>query len=233
MSRTKTEKPETKSNQPPPELKLVKHEFTSPERDELGGRLAQSISQLRGVEAELEQMKSAYKARVSECEARIEKLHTDRLNGFEMREKLCRVEFDISNRKKNFFPIDAPDAAFPALVERLTDADLQTRLPGLGTEPVTVTVLPDDGETRGDFRLWPVVRNSRPLVAATASFAVGDYELDESPDGSPAFGDQRGALTAAVNRVRAWLIEKFDVGTADGFEPQLQAAIDSVKGGAA
>ena len=93
-----TDKPKLKT-----ETKNISHKFTLEERDQLGLDLAQSFAKLRGIDAEFDQVKSSFKARITEMEARIDRLSTDRTNGFVMRDTPCFVAYNTKQKEKYYF----------------------------------------------------------------------------------------------------------------------------------
>jgi hypothetical protein len=109
-------------------VKSVKHVFTFDEREALGGELARAHGALRNIEKELEQVKSSYKAKTAEAEARIDCLSTNITNGFEMRNERCRVVLNPKKRQKLFYLEEAPRSAEPVIIEEMTPDDFQPEL---------------------------------------------------------------------------------------------------------
>jgi hypothetical protein len=117
------------------ELKTVKHSFTSDERLALGIDLARQHGVMAGIEAEFDQIKSAYKARTAEAEAKVGSLSTALVNGFDMRQVSCVVVFRPKDRKKDYFlesvweNATSPDyLTGPVLTEDMTRDDFQAEL---------------------------------------------------------------------------------------------------------
>ena len=85
------------------EVKNVKHEFTQDERNQIGGDLARSIGEMRGIEGEFDQVKASFKARITEKESRIDALSTNLVNGFDYRNERCVVLFNRQEGKKYYY----------------------------------------------------------------------------------------------------------------------------------
>src|ERR1035437_7846160 len=122
------------------ETKNIKHTFTLEERDQLGADLARAFGSLRGVEMEFDQVKSSYKTKTAEAEARIDRLATARNNGFELRDTPCVVAYRPADKEKDYwlesqyaenmkngFP-PAPGSWPSVLTERMTADDFQQEL---------------------------------------------------------------------------------------------------------
>ena len=119
------------------EIKAVKHTFTADERIALGMDLARQHGVMSGIESEFDQVKSAYKARTAESEARVGSLSTALVNGFDMRQEPCVVVYRPKDRKKDYYLEDAYKAKLelgtdgcvaPVLTEDMTRDDFQAEL---------------------------------------------------------------------------------------------------------
>lgn len=110
------------------EVKNVKHVFTEAERNALGDSLARTIGAKRGNEAEFDQVKSSFKAKITENEARIDRLSTDLVNGFEMRDKKCIVVFRPKDRQKDYYLEGTDPETQPLVTEEMTRDDYQADL---------------------------------------------------------------------------------------------------------
>ena len=115
------------------EIKNVRHNYTHEELEQLGGDLARAFSALRGVETEFDQVKASYKSKTAEAEAKIDRLSTNRMNGFEMREWPCFVVFRPKDKEKDYYTTEAAankpsKETPPALTEKMTNDDFQQEL---------------------------------------------------------------------------------------------------------
>ena len=122
------------------EVKTIKHLFSPDERLALGIDLARQHGVMAGIEAEFDQIKSAYKARTAETEAKVGSLSTALVNGFDMRNESCVVVFRPKDRKKDFYLEDAWKATesqlgkplemglVPVLTKDMTRDDFQAEL---------------------------------------------------------------------------------------------------------
>jgi len=134
MSNSTTPKTDTQTKI---EIRSLRHDFTSPERGELGGKLAREIGNHRGIEAEFDQVKADYKAKLAKSEAEIDAFSTNLVNGFDIRPERCVVIFRAADKKKDFYretdyelcknlsPVEWPK---PALTEDMTSDDFQAEL---------------------------------------------------------------------------------------------------------
>jgi hypothetical protein len=220
---------------PPVVVKNVKHTFTNDELNQIGADLARSIGQLRGIEAELDQVKASFKAKVTECEARINSLSTDRVNGFDMRNERCIVLFRPNDRKKDFFL--ESDAAMldeahhgltPMLIEDMTREDFQFEL--LQAESVF--------DHREEIQLFPpadldfgtlVVGEFGQKWFGALRIRIGKLELTERLDSEQkAFKNRADAVAMSVKRVKQWAKDNLK-DLSKGFTDQFDAVVEEHK----
>lgn len=215
------------------ETKTVKHTFEPEERNQIGGDLARSIAALRGIEAEFDQVKASYKAKSTEAETRIDKLSTDLMNGFEMRNKKCVVVFRPRDRKKDFILEEDWNEfgkeAHPALTEDMTPADFQAEL--LQAESafdhrVEIPIIPQAGNDGGVL----VVGQFSGKWFSALRVNVGVQALNERLDSEqPCFKKRFDAVQRPAKRLKEWLVEKFGKDLAKGFESHIDTAVDGQK----
>jgi hypothetical protein len=217
------------TTQPKIEVKSVKHLFTLDERDALGGEIAQQLAKLRGLEAELQQVKDSYKAKTSECEAKIDSLTTQRINGFEFRNKRCRVDFRPKERRKLYFLEDAPADAQAVAIEDMTAADFQADL--IQAEAKF--------EHREEIELFKPVGNDRGVMAvgkfngtwfAALRVNIGTLKVEERLDSEQACAKKRhDIIKRSSKRFLELLTERAGRDVAKGFEQGIAAVIDAQK----
>jgi hypothetical protein len=208
------------------EVKNIKHSFTNEERNEIGANLARTIGGLRGTEAEFDQVKASFKARITEADARIDKLSTDLVNGFEMRNKRCIVVFYPAERKKRY-SLEGGDMTV-VLEEEMTKDDFQAEL--LQAESAF--------DCREEITLFKPQNNDEGLLVvgrlASKWFSalrvrIGKLELTERLDSEQrSFKQRPDAVAHAVKRVNAWAKENLK-DLADGFKASFDAVQEAHK----
>lgn len=217
------------------EVKMIKHTFTQDELIDLGMQLARSHTTLAEIDSEFELVKSNFKSRTSEQEAIIGRVSSSRLAGYEMRNARCRVTFRPKDRMKDYRLEFDDDDAPPVLTEPMTDADMQ------------VALLPEDGtkfEAKEEIVLWTsaqdgpcsitVGRLSPELLGrktamwfAAISVRVGDQNLSESLDNNQPCATKRiDIIQRAAKRLKAWLVASLGKEAAEGFEADIDKAVE-------
>lgn len=208
------------------ELKLVKHVFTQDERNEIGGELARDWGNLSGIQAEFDQVKASYKAKITECESRIGTNSRNMMNGFEMREKHCRVEFCAKDGKKKFYLADAPEGAEPVAIEDMTAADYEMDL------------LQAEGrfECREEIPLWQQVNGDGGILVvgrlntrwfSALRLSVGGQSLHERLDSLQRSVKRRpDAVKTAAKRAQEWLNGTLGKDNAKGFADGIAKIIE-------
>lgn len=215
------------------EVKQVKHTFTMEERNAIGGDLARGLAGLRGIEAEFDQVKASYKAKTTEAEARIDKLTTDMMNGFEMRQAKCVVSYRPEDRKKDFILEedwkDFGTDAHPVLTEDMTPADFDLEL--IEAESAF--------ENRQEIEILPRVNNDGGILVvgqmagkwfSALRVCIGNAQIEERLDSEQECTKKRqDAITRAAKRLKGWLVEKFGKDAAKGFDAHIDQAVDGQK----
>lgn len=226
------QKPAAKNGTPAPkfEIKAVRHSFTQDERNQFGGDLARTIGGLRGIEAEFDQVKASYKAKTTEAEARIDKLSTDLVNGFEMRQKRCFVIFNPKLKRKSFW-LEGADASKdePVLTEEMTREDFQADLIQAESKfnhRCEIEICPRAGS---DFGLLIVGEYGGSWFAALR-VSVGAQKLEERLDSEQPSAKKRfDIIKRAADRFTTWTVERLGKEAAKGFKDPLEKAVQSQK----
>lgn len=212
------------------EIKNVKHDFTPQELMSLGGELARGISEHRGVEAEFDQVKATYKAKIAEKDAKIDSLSTALVNRFEMRNKRCVVVFRPKDRKKDFYVIISPEGTDvmmeekPALTEDMTRDDYQQELIDAEAKFEKRVEIPLFNATDRDSGVMVIgMFNSRWYSALRIT--VGKHKIEERLNSEQkAFKLRSDAVNAAGKRALEWFETNLKV-DAKGFKDPVLAAI--------
>jgi len=211
------------------EMRLVRHDLTPQERQNAGSDLAREIGKTRGVEQEFDQVKASYKARATECETRIDSLSTLLMNGFEMRQKACRVEFRPKDGKKDYFLPDHTDGDPPVLTEDMTAEDFQQDL-----------IQAESGfECREEIQLWLPAGSDRAVMAvgrlkdmwfAALRVHIGHRKIEERLDSEQACAKKRiDMIKRSAKRLQEWLVTTLGKDAAKGFEEAIYLAVEKQK----
>lgn len=238
--------PEKKAAPPRIETKQVRHNFSESEVNELGRQLARTLGEARTIEAEFDQVKAGFKARETECAARIDLLQTGITNGFEMRTARCLVMLRPAEGKKDYYLADDKGEALgrkksgalpnPVLTEDMLPADFQQSLPMDTGEDYPagferVEKIQFFTSAAGDHGSLEVGRKDGQWVSAL-NLKVGNTGLLETlgdADAAP-FTVRYECLKGAVKRALVWLEENLDSETASGFEEQLWRPVRAQSG---
>lgn len=210
------------------EVKTIKHVFTQDEREQMNSDLLGALDNRDTTEADFENVKQTWKAKVTEADARIGTLRASIRAGFDMRQTRCRVVFRPKDRKKDYYLADDSvngDSEVVMLTEDMTDADMQAEL--LAAESVF--------DKREEIVLFPPTdRDSGILVVgklqnrwyAALRIRVGNVSLDERLDSEQRnYKNRFDAIKTHGKKALEWLKEHFKK-DADGFEQPLMHAIE-------
>jgi hypothetical protein len=195
------------------ENKTIKHTYTLEERDQLGADLARAFGSLRGVEMEFDQVKSSYKTKTAEAEARIDKLATARNNGFEFQETPCVVVYRPAKKEKEYYlteleaevalKLDGP-ATSCVLTEKMTADDFQQELIEAESKFDAREEIQLFAPADGDRGLLVVGRFAGKWFGALR-VKIGKLELNERLDSEqPCTITRSDAVKVAVKRVNNW-----------------------------
>lgn len=208
------------------EIKSVKHVFTADERNRFGDDLARTIANLRGIEGELEQVKASFKSKITEAQARIDRLSTDLCGGFEMRDQRCQVRYFPKDRRKRYWLESAnPDKDVPVLEEDMSKDDYQTEL--LNAESKfnhreEIVLFPRAGN---DFGVM-VVGETKGMWFAALRVQIGGNKLEERLDSEQACAKKRyDIIKRTGGRFADWLVERLGKDNAKGFQEPLEKAV--------
>jgi hypothetical protein len=104
----------------------AKYEFTDQEINSMGRDLGQKHAELDVANRELDRVKLQFKERIGGLENRIKTIAEKVVNGFELREFKCRVEYDRSAKEKIYRDIETEKevARYP-----FTTEDMQAQFP--------------------------------------------------------------------------------------------------------
>lgn len=211
--------------------KHLRHDYTPTEKAELGISLAQLFAESRGIEAEFSQVKDSYKSKLSEKAASVEKISTDMVNGFDMRNQSCVVVLRPKDRKKDYyleegFNEKAPGK--PVLIEEMTPNDFQQEL------------IEAEGkfEKREEIVLFPPTERDRGILVvgmfnhkwySALRITVGRHQLEERLDSEQkSFKKRFDAIHSAAQAGIVWF-EKVMAKDAPGFKPGILNAVAAQK----
>ena len=210
--------------------KVVKHTFTEPERREMGNDLARAHGSVKQIETEFEGVKASYKAKISEKESAIETLSTNLVNGFTMKEKDCRVVFDVPASKKRFYAADSTENTEVLAEEAMTQDDFQKEL----IEAESVFGL------RKEIELFPSIDQDRGVLVigqldgrwySALRIFIGKKKLEERLDSEQkSFKARFGAVKAGFARADEWLNASFGATAAAGFKERFIALMADENG---
>lgn len=210
------------------EIKNVKHTFTDTERNGLGSDLARCIGGLRGIEGEFDQVKASFKAKITESEARIDNLSTSLVNGFEMRNKKCRVVFRPKDRLKDYFLEESKNGDPPVVTEEMTRDDFQADL----------LMAESKFDFREEIQLFQPQDNDAGILVVgklagnwftALRVRIGKLELTERLDSEQrAFKKRPDAVSHAVKRANAWAKDNLK-DLAQGFQASFESVIEAHK----
>lgn len=223
---------DTKEIPPKTELKNIKHTFTPDERNQIGGDLARAIAALRGHEADFDNVKAGFKAKLTAADAQIDNLSTSLMNGFDMRNVKCLVVFRPKERKKDYF-IEEDHAKLngecpPILIEDMTAADFQADL--LQAE--------SKFDKREEINLFQPTATDRGIMVvgrlgskwfSALRITIGKLALEERLDSEQrSYKERFDAVDAGSKRAWKWLKAELKE-QAGGFESGLASAVEAQK----
>lgn len=227
MSTTTTPKPETK---PRIESKQVRHDYTERELAEMGGELSRAVATSRGLEAEFDQVKQSYKAKLTEAATRIDSISTALMNRWEFRMEKCRVVLRPKDRKKDFFLADAPADAAPIATEDMTNADFELDL--IAAEArfdlrEEITLFPPAGASHGIL----VVGRFKGLWYTALRINIDNkHKVEERLDSEQKSVKTRwDAIKLAAGRAQQWFADTLGEENAAGFKDPIAKAIEAHK----
>ena len=211
------------------ETKQVRHDYTSDEKISLGADLSRSIAAGRTIQAEADEAKGSYKAKLLSSAARIESLCTQLMNGWELRSVKCLVMFRPLDRKKDYYVVIDEELTEdkPVLTEAMTSEDFQAELVQAEARfecHEEIALFPPAGVSQG---ILSVGRLDGRWFSALR-IRVGDRRMEERLDGEQKSVKKRSdAVATAADRALAWLVETLGKDNARGFVAPIEAAIEA------
>ncbi len=206
----------------------MRHTFTEPERNAIGGDLARAIAESRGIAAEFDQVKADYKAKTAAADSKIDSLSTSLMNGFELRKKRLVVVLMPKERRRHLFLEGSTDTA-PVLIEEMTPSDYQEDLIraesrfDLRTElPLFMPVGPDSGVL--------VVGRLGGNWFGALRVKIGTNKLEERLDSEQPSNKHRiDAVRRGVERFQEWILAAAGKDVAKGFSEYTAKVIEANK----
>lgn len=214
------------NHEPRIEEKLVKHVFSAAEVAENHTKLMGALDRVEQVEAEFDQVKASYKAKIEEASCQVANVRNAIRAGFEQRTKKCRVEYRPADNKKDFIPVDDPAQAV-VLTEEMEESDRQIEL--IQAESAF--------DRREEIELWAPTDHDRGVLAVgrlrgkwygALRVVIGGQHLTERLDSEQATTKKRvDTITRKAKALRDWLKDKLGVEAAKGFIEPVEKALEA------
>ncbi len=218
-----------------PKLKTVtrsvKHVFTVDEIAQKNVDYRNADKSVASLEAEFASVKDSYKAKMTESEARKERIGADIDAGFELRDQKCVIVFDFKAGKKSFFleklldDGELPKDAEPVIVEDVTDADRQQDLidsENRFEKKEDIAVFPPAGDDSG---ILTVGRLDGKWFSALR-VKIGTRVLEERLDcEQPASKKRPDQIKRTLKRFGEWLEENLGREESKGFKNQIELVL--------
>lgn len=213
------------------EIKSVRHNFTPEEVTAYNVEFRGSYEALKVANSEFDAIKAQFKSRITAAEAGMENLNAKLSAGFELRNKRCRVSYDVPHRLKLYHLEDADPDAAPVISVEMSADDFQAEL----------FVAESKFEVRTEIELFPPAGNDRGALivgrfnerwfsAIRASVGVGAHRLEERLDSEQMAAKERwGAVELASLRYQDWLEKVLGKEAAKGFAEPLVKALAGQK----
>lgn len=216
--------------------KSVRHVFTPAEIAGLNVDFRQAFANLRSVEAEFDNVRASYKAKVTEAEARMATLDATLQAGCEQRDKECVVIFDVPNAKKHFHIAEtylvgnitgqpAENNPLPVLTENMTPADFEQDLLRAESAFDDKSVIPL-WEADTDHGVIVVGKLAGKWFSAVRGNVGQSHKLDERLDSEQkCFKKRADAIEVAGKRAMDWLEKSLGKDAAKGFADGIASAV--------
>ena len=211
------------------EVKSVRHNFTPDEVTQYNIEFRGSYEALKVASSEFDAIKAQFKSRITAAEAGMENLNAKLSANFEMRNKRCRVSYDVPKRLKLYHLEDAPEDAAPVISVEMTMDDFQQEL----------FTAEQKFEVRTEIELFPPAGNDRGVLVvgrfndrwfSAIRASVGAHKLDERLDSEQMAAKERWpAIEVASGRYQEWLEKVLGKEAAKGFAEPLVKALASQK----
>lgn len=197
-------------------VKSVRHNYTDDERKALNEDLLKNLERKSQTEAEFQQVKSRFKAKLDEAEARTTTLCINLRNGWEQRSVECRVVYRPADRKKDFYRLDTDTLA---LTEDMEPADYQAEL-----------LQAESGfENKESISLWEAGADKGLLIVGRLKdrwYSALRCNVGRQSSEQPAFKNRFDAINRAAKRLKTWLKENLG-DNAKGFEEPILKAVEA------
>lgn len=211
----------------------VKHKYTDEEYRRHSEMLVKALSDKEDAETEFGSIKSSYKAKIEEADARAQLLRSNLRNGFEMRIKDCTVMFDPDNKVKRVYVTDTNEFVCE---ERMTDEDFQLDLINAESQFSERITLPlwEAGEDRGEMvigaRDMAKDGQDRTHWFAALRLKIGPNTLAERLDSEQrSFKTREDAGADAGIRAMQWIEAVVGADKAPGFRDVVNKTVNSLQ----
>lgn len=207
--------------------RVVKHSFTADEVAQKNVDYHNMEKAVASIKAERDSAADSYKAKVSEADARRQKIGADIDAGFELRDQKVVVVTDFKAGTKSFYlesilvDGELPKNAEPVIVEDVTDADRQQDLiesEARFEKREDIDVFPAAGDDSG---ILTVGRLGAKWFSALR-VKIGTRVLEERLDAEqPASKKRPDQIKRTLKRFGEWLEENLGHEEAKGFKNQI------------
>lgn len=209
--------------------KSIKHEFDPDEIAALNVDFGNAYDAAGVVEAEFDQIKSAYKAKLQEAESHMITIRARINAGFEFQDTEVQVVFRPADKKKDFYLLAGPiEEQAPVATEDMTPQDFQQDL--IQAESVF--------SNKRELLLWLAGNDTGYLIVgqlgnkwySALRCNVGAVKIEERLDSEQkALKTRHGAILMATDRALDWLTSNLGTDTAKGFIEGIQKILDAEK----
>ncbi len=109
-------------------LELVKIDFTSDEKIELGLKVAEQVRKLKSIEAQKKSAMADFTAREKQANLEVDELARKLEDGFEMRRENCIVQYDDPTNMVHFI-LEHDESGNIIKQRKMTPSEMQRTLP--------------------------------------------------------------------------------------------------------
>lgn len=206
-----------KQDQRPCEVRQVKHEYTVPEKVQLGSELAHAHEKLGNIEKEFEEVRTGFKARIAAQEAQVGVLATNLRNGYDFRAERVWVTMRPKDKKKDWRLEGDDETAAPVLTEDMTPDDFQYQFQMDERKfeaKEEIVLFPSVGDAYGNL----IVGRSKDRWFSALRMRVAGMDLVESLNlEGKNWKNRRDCVRQSVARASAWIADKHGLEVANGF----------------
>lgn len=160
----------------------LRYNYSEAERLDLGKALAEALNKHASTEADLDRIKSDFKARLSSIDTEINKLKEGVFSGYELREYVCFWKYDHPTPgRKSLFRKEPPQEF--VCDEEMTEADRQTVMTEI--EAQTTGEEPDpDFPPAPEIKPAKTGKRNRFANAGTVSIPADEGSRDDAGEDS-------------------------------------------------